>query len=249
MAARCPESPDETGADVSEPVHCIEGSHELLDHWIVPGCSQPPYIHLGQQPGHAETLAVLLGKGGQQFDRAVARRATPPSQLAERISATNGSSRSSTALRTHRKPVPRGPRRNFRPVPVIRSARKAAASTGNCLIDWVASSRNSGPRVTGNPSDLRGRVDESAARRDVTDAKQLGPLVHEIGQRRGVELPAAVVRHHDQLGPAPLRHLEVGQNVAAVLRATGQNCRKGRSRRSGQYRNQLVEVEAVAALP
>ena len=52
---------------------------------------------------------------------------------------------------------------------------------------------------------------------------QLHPFVHEPGKRGGVELAVAVVGDDDNLGAGALGGLPVGQHVAAVFRAAGED--------------------------
>ena len=52
---------------------------------------------------------------------------------------------------------------------------------------------------------------------------QLHPFVHEPGKRGGVELAVAVVGDDDHLGGGALGSLPVGQHIAAIFRADGED--------------------------
>jgi hypothetical protein len=92
-----------------------------------------------------------------------------PSQVAEPISATNGSSRSSAAVRTHKNPVP------------PRTAQELAAGAGEQVTaDRVHVHRELPGRPggvqqkhraagAGDPSDVGGGLDQAAASRHVAD--------------------------------------------------------------------------------
>ena len=119
--------------------------------------------------------------------------------------------------------MPRGPRRNLRPVPVSMSHPSAATSMGNCPTAWVASSRNRVSAVACDATDLGGGVHEAACRRHPRQADQLRALVDETGKRVEVDLSAFVVGDDDHVGSGPRGDLEVGEHAAAVLVAPGQD--------------------------
>ena len=77
--------------------------------------------------------------------------------------------------------------------------------------------------VARDPADLRNRVDETAAGRNVRHPDQTGAVVDHRRQRAGVELTVLVVRHDEHLDPATLRELEIGEDVAPVLVAPRQD--------------------------
>lgn len=72
-------------------------------------------------------------------------------------------------------------------------------------------------------ADLGCRVDQAAAGGDVGDADEFGALVDQVGQSRGVELSGLVVGDDDDLRAGAFGDLEVGEHVAAVLVAAGQD--------------------------
>ena len=126
--------------------------------------------------------------------------------------------------------MPRGPRRNFRAVPVSRSAPTSVTSTGNWPTAWVASSEVERAGRAGDPADLGGRVDQPAERGHPGQPDQLRPLVDQLGQRGQVDRAVRVVGHHHQLGPGPPGHLQVREHAAAVLGPAGEDAVAGPER-------------------
>src|SRR4029453_5899897 len=78
-------------------------------------------------------------------------------------------------------------------------------------------------RGAGDAPDLGGRVDQSAAGGYPGQPDQLDPVVEQVDQRVGVDLTGAVVGHHDALDAGARRDLEVGEDVAPVLVAGGED--------------------------
>ena len=108
-----------------------------------------------------------------------------------------------------------------------RAGEHVAADLGH--VDRQLSDRLRGIEQVGNaggagdPADLGSGVDESSAGRDVRHADQAGAVVDHRCQRTCVELPVFVVRHDEQLDPAALGDLEVGEDIAPVLVAPCQD--------------------------
>ena len=116
----------------------------------------------------------------------------------------------------HRKPVPRGPRRNLRPVPLNASQPGVGRP--------AAVGRRTGRRPAGTArrhrarsADLRGRVDQAALAGHVGQRDQPDAVVHPAGQVGHVELAVLVVRRRTRPGAGAAGHLEVGDGVAGVL--------------------------------
>ena len=108
--------------------------------------------------------------------------------------------------------MPRGARRNLRPVAASRSHPIASTSTGICPTDWQASSRYGTPGGPGEAADLLGRVDQPAVGGHVGEGHEAdrpgAVVVEQPGQRLDRHLPVLVVGHHldphaePPLGPA-----------------------------------------------
>ncbi len=116
-----------------------------------------------------------------------------------------------------------------------RAAQELAAGTGEQVaadlghVDRELAHRLGGvqqerhARRPGDPADLGGRVDQAAAGGDMADADEPGAFVDQCGQGPGVQLAGGVVGHDDDPDAEPLGGLEVGQQVAGVLGAAGQD--------------------------
>ncbi len=121
--------------------------------------------------------------------------------------------------------MPRGPRRNLRPVAERKSAPIASTSMGICPIDWHASSRYH----AAEPLSRRARPISSAG---LSRPFWLGAWVTATtftrsssrpAQRLDVEHPGRVVRYGDDLDPEAARGGEHGEDVARVLRVRDQH--------------------------
>jgi len=73
------------------------------------------------------------------------------------------------------------------------------------------------------PPDLGHRLHQPAAGGHVTHPDQPGPLASQPGEGGHVQLPVGIVRDHDHICAGALGGLQVGQHVAAVLGAPGQD--------------------------
>ena len=125
--------------------------------------------------------------------------------------------RRARASDAYRKPVPRGPRRNFRPVADTKSAPISATSTGSWPMDWQAS--------TMYQVSVSSRIEPMAATSltrpfcdgqcvTATIATSLSSMPPE-----GVDVDGAVVAVRDELDPGAVAHrqLHQGQDVGCVL--------------------------------
>ena len=119
--------------------------------------------------------------------------------------------------RTQRKPVPRGPRRNLRPVAVSMSQPRSATSTGNWPTDWVASRRKGTPAARATRPISAAGLTRPPLVGTWAMPDQLGALVDQVREGSGVELAGLVVGDDDDLGSGALGRLQVGEDAAAVL--------------------------------
>ena len=147
----------------------------------------------------------------------------PPSQVAERISATNGFSRSTRAARHKETRAPR-------------TAQKLAAGTGEHVaaddrdIDRELADGLGGVKQVehiGGPGETAHngcrRIHQAARGGYPGHADQLGPRVDQVRERGDVDLAGVVVRDDHDFRTGPPSQLQVGQHVAAVFVAPGQD--------------------------
>ena len=123
--------------------------------------------------------------------------------------------------------MPRGPRRNLRPVAASRSQPRASTSTTSWPTDWHASSRNGTPAR---------RVRAPTASAGLTTPPPVGTCVSATratssSRRRSSwsrsTWPCCVVLDHLERGAGPLARLQERDRVADVLRARGEDALAG----------------------
>ena len=117
--------------------------------------------------------------------------------------------------------MPRGPRRNLRPVAERMSQPISSTSSGSWPTDWQASSSSGTPAARVSAPDVGRRVDEPALRRHVHERDELHALVEHPLERSDVDLAVLVVG--DDLDA---RARAVGDLLAA--RSSSTRTRRGR---------------------
>ena len=123
--------------------------------------------------------------------------------------------------------MPRGPRRNLRPVAESMSQPISPTSTGIWPTDWQASSSSGTPAARAERADRGGGVDEAALRRDVDERDELDALVEHRRERADVDLAVLVVGHDDDRGAGAVGDLAQRDVVARVLRVRGEDAVAG----------------------
>ncbi len=113
--------------------------------------------------------------------------------------------------------MPRGPRRNLRPVAESMSQPISPTSTGICPTDWQASSSSGTPAARVQRADRRRGLDEAALRGHVHERDELHALVEHAREAVDVDLAVLVVRHHHDGGAGAVGDLPHRDVVAGVL--------------------------------
>ena len=119
--------------------------------------------------------------------------------------------------------MPRGPRRNLRPVAASRSQPRVSTSTSSWPTDWHASSRNGTPALPRERADRCRRVDHASAGRDVRERDEGDVGVEPALQLVEVDLAVLVVLDHLEGRAGALARLQERDRVADVLGARGED--------------------------
>ena len=127
--------------------------------------------------------------------------------------------------------MPRGPRRNFRPVADSMSQPIALDIERHLpgRLAGVEQVRDAG-RARHAP-DLGGGIDQAAVGRHVRDRDQLDLAVDRALQRLDRDLPVLVVGDRLDHGAGAPRHLQIGDVVAGILRHAGEDAVAGAKRK------------------
>ena len=128
--------------------------------------------------------------------------------------------------------MPRGPRRNLRPVAESMSQPISPTSTGICPTDWQASSSSGTPAARQAAPTAAAGLDEAALGRDVDERDELHALVEHRRQAVDVDLAVLVVGHDHDGGAGAVGDLAHRDVVAGVLGAWWSGCGRPARKRS-----------------